>query len=244
MHRADNVAASRAFAERVIRRADGIIAISRHSRDDALRILHLDPDKVHVIYPGVPDTYFDATAGPPSRYGLSRPYALYVGAIEPRKNIDVLLDAWEGTPEEFDLALAGPPAWANAAVLDRLAAPSSRVCYLGYVPEADLPALTRGAVAFVYPSLYEGFGLPVAQALAAGVPVVTSHTSALPEVAGGGGLLVDPRSADELRRALCRLLEDADLRRRLGEAGRRHAEQFRLEQCARRSWDFFEKVAQ
>jgi alpha-1,3-rhamnosyl/mannosyltransferase len=239
-HSAANARAVRRFAEQVIKRAHGLVAISRHTREDALKILGLAPEKVHVIYPGVPDAYFDATPPPPS----PRPYVLFVGTIEPRKNVGVLLDAWERTPPEFDLVVAGSAGWGDGAAQRRLASPPARVRYLGYVPEPGLPALTRGATALVYPSLYEGFGLPVAQALAAGVPVVTSHTSSLPEVAGPGGLLVDPRSASDLAAALNRLLEDPDLRRRLSAAGREHASEFRWDRCARLSWEFFEKVAQ
>jgi alpha-1,3-rhamnosyl/mannosyltransferase len=110
------------------------------------------------------------------------------------------------------------------------------------VSEDRLPALTAGAAVFVYPSLYEGFGFPVAQAMAAGVPVVTSNVSSLPEVAGGGALLVDPRSPAEIASALKRLLESPDLRRQLGRSGRERAQEYRWERCARKSLEFFERV--
>ena len=106
-----------------------------------------------------------------------------------------------------------------------------------------MPGLTAGATVFAYPSLYEGFGLPVAQALAAGVPVVTSNVSSLPEVAARGGVLVDPRSAAEMAVALERLLADADLRERLGAEGAGHARQFTWENAAAQSWAWFRKVA-
>jgi alpha-1,3-rhamnosyl/mannosyltransferase len=110
------------------------------------------------------------------------------------------------------------------------------VRYLGYVPEAAMPGLTAGATAFVYPSLYEGFGFPVVQAMAAGVPVITSNGSALAEVAGGAGLLVDPRSQSELHHAMSRLLTSDGLRLALGAAGKSKAERFHWERCAARGW--------
>src|SRR5450432_1747043 len=111
--------------------------------------------------------------------------------------------------------------------------------YSGYVAEIDLPGLTAGAAVFAYPSLYEGFGFPIAQAMATRVPVLTSNTSCLPEVAGPGALCVDPRSPSELTHALERLLDDAPFRARLGAAGRQWAERYRWDVCANQSWDFF-----
>jgi len=110
------------------------------------------------------------------------------------------------------------------------------------VPEDELPGLTAGATAFVYPSLYEGFGFPVAQAMAAGVPVITSNTSCLPEIAGGAALLVDPRSADEIKSAIQKLLTSPALQQQLRAAARARAEQYRWETCARKSLDFFRRV--
>jgi alpha-1,3-rhamnosyl/mannosyltransferase len=111
------------------------------------------------------------------------------------------------------------------------------------VPEDELPGLMAGASAFVYPSLYEGFGLPVAQAMAAGVPVITSNTSCLPEVAGGGALLVDPRSAGEIRAAMEKLLASQALQQQLRTAGMARAKrEYRWEICARKSLEFFRRI--
>ncbi len=182
--------ADSSFAEHILRRADGLIAVSENSRQDAIRVLKINPDRIRTIYSGIPDEYFDA---PPTQ--RARPYALYVGTIEPRKNLDTLLDAWRQLkPEirqEFDLLIAGPEGWSAESTVARIRAEAN---YVGYVPEADLPGLVAGATVFVYPSLYEGFGFPVVQAMAANVAVVTSNTSCLPEITGGGALLVDPQS--------------------------------------------------
>ena len=239
LHTADNIRADESLVRNLISRAEGLIAISENSRQDALRLLKLNPECIETIYPGVADVYFDARATP-----AERPYVLYVGAIEPRKNVDTLLDAWESSTlhRDFDLLIAGASGWAAEKTVARLAARPTGVRHLGYVPEDELPGLTAGARAFVYPSLYEGFGLPLAQAMAANVPAITSNVSSLPEIAGEGALLVDPRSAVEIRLALEKLLTSPSLQQQLRSAGRARAEQFRWKKCARQSLEFFRKL--
>ena len=250
-HTARNVAGARRFAERVLSSAAGLIAVSEHTRADAVRVLGLPAEKIQVIHSGVAEEFFRVSRGSiediRARYALPRPYALFVGAIEPRKNLVRLLEAWEGisdsTREEHELVVAGPPGWGDRRILDRLQAGAPGVRYLGYVPERDLPALTAGATVFVYPSLYEGFGLPVAQAMAAGVPVLTSMVSALPEIAGDAAVLVDPQSVTEIRCAIERLLTSGSLRAELASRGVARAARFRWDRCARESLEFFRKVA-
>jgi glycosyltransferase involved in cell wall biosynthesis len=239
LHTAANLRADESLAANVFRRASGLIAISENTRQDAVRLLGLDARRIEVIYPGVPEAYFRALPTP-----AGKPYVLFVGMIEPRKNVDALLDAWQDFPlrAEFDLVIAGPGGWAAEKTLARLAVQPPGVRYLGYVKEEDLPGLTAGAAAFVYPSLYEGFGIPVAQAMAAGVPVITSNTSCLPEIAGDGALLVDPRSPTEIRAALEKLLTSASLRQKLGESARERAQQYRWENSARKSLEFFRRL--
>jgi glycosyltransferase involved in cell wall biosynthesis len=249
-HLPANVRATREFAETVAQRADGFIAISESTRDDAVRLLGLRREKIRVIYPGVAEDFFLATpetaAEVRRRYGLARPYVLFVGIVEPRKNLDVLLEAYSGLPAsvrgDFELVIAGAMGWASPIMVSRLCAPPGGVRYLGYVPEADLPGLTAGAELFAYPSLYEGFGLPVAQAMAAGVAVVTSNISSLPEIAGDAAMLVDPRSVAEVRAALVSALQSPELRARLGNNGRRRVQQYRWELCAAQSLDFFREL--
>lgn len=241
MHHPANVAMARKFADRVIRRAAGLIAISEATKNDAVRLLDLDPGKVQVIYPGVSEAFFSAT--PAVR---AKPYLLYVGTIEPRKNVATLVDAFLQLPpalrDRYELVLAGSPGWGDLSIVDRLRSGIPGIHYLGYVPETDLPGLTAGASVFVYPSLWEGFGLPLAQAMAAGVPAITSQSSCLPEVAGGGALTVDPRSPAELSAAITRLLESESLRRDLAEAGKAKAAEYRWNVCAERSWQFFSSL--
>jgi glycosyltransferase involved in cell wall biosynthesis len=240
LHTAANIQADESLAKNVFQRAAGLIAISENTRQDAVRLLGLDARRIEVIYPGVPEVYFGAQARP-----SERPYVLYLGTIEPRKNVDILLDAWQNCRArgDFDLVIAGASGWAGERTLARLAARPADVRYLGYVPEDELPGLTAGASAFVYPSLYEGFGFPVAQAMAAGVPVITSNTSCLPEVAGDSALLVDPRSVSEIQGAMEKLLASPELRQKLGAAGMARARrEYRWDVCARKSLDFFHRA--
>jgi alpha-1,3-rhamnosyl/mannosyltransferase len=245
LHPAANRRADSNFAE-LAKRAHRLIAVSAATKDDAVRVLGLAPEKIAVIHSGIAPAFFDPDARAVedlrARYNLKRPYVLSVGTIEPRKNLDTLLDAWEllapSIREEFELVLAGPAGWASAATVARV----KQHRYLGYIPEGDLPLLTAGATVFAYPSLYEGFGFPVAQAMAAGVPVLTSNVSSLPEVAGDAALLVDPRSSAELRDGLARLLLSPELRARLAALGRSQARDFRWEKCAAESLLFFRTV--
>lgn len=250
-HSPANVAADLNFAERILRRADGLIAVSEATRQDTVRILKLPPAKIRVIYHGIAEAYFhvteEAAKAARARLGLKRPYLLFVGTIEPRKNVNLLLDAFQGLPlstrEEFELVVAGPPGWAQNETLARLGQATPGIRYLGYVAETDLPGLFRGAAAFVYPSLYEGFGFPVVQAMAAGTAVITSGVSALPEVAGGAAVLVDPRSERELRAAIQEMLTSPSRRDELAVLGKRNARRFSWEECARQSLRFFQEVA-
>jgi glycosyltransferase involved in cell wall biosynthesis len=242
LHPAANLRAEQNFA-RLARAAQRLIAVSACTKNDAVRVLGLDPEKIDVIHSGIAEAFFDPPAAEIARvreqYGLARPFVLFIGTIEPRKNLDVLLDAFAALPasvrEAHELVAAGPIGWAGEKTKARL----GEARYLGYVAERDLPPLTAAATVFAYPSLYEGFGFPVAQAMAAGVPVITSNTSSLPEVAGDAALLVDPRSTAELRDGLDRLLLSDSLRSDLAARGRRRAESFRWETCAVRSLEFF-----
>jgi len=249
-HTRGNVEADRSFAHRILKQASGLIAVSENTRRDAIELLGIHPDKVVTIHSGVPESYFSATEEEARlvvrKHRLSKPYVLCVGTVEPRKNIDRLLDAWasnEWFAEEFDLVLAGPAGWGSGSTLARLRSSPRGVRWLGYVAEDDMPGLTRGATLLAYPSLYEGFGFPVAQAMAAGVPVITSNTSSLPEVAGPGAVLVDPHSVSDIGSALSRLLESVELRSRLGSAGREWAAaRYRWQRAAAESWTFFSQV--
>lgn len=238
VHTPGNVKADREFANNILCRADGLIAVSENTRQDAIRLLGISPDRIRTIHSGIAESYYDAL---PVR--RARPYALYVGTIEPRKNLDTLLDAWAllkpSLRDEFDLAIAGPRGWNSDQTLARI---EREATYLGYVPEEQLPGLTAGATVFVYPSLYEGFGFPVAQAMAAGAPVLTSNNSCLPEITGDAAILIDPRSAAAIASSLTRMLESESLLADLAARGRMRADLFRWERCATLSLHFFRGI--
>jgi len=247
LHSPANVAVTQSHGGAMTRRADGVVAVSECSRRDAIDILDLDPNRVVVIYPGVPEPFFAVTAADVhaarAKFGLEKPYVLSVGTVEPRKNLPALIEAFAAlsatTREQYELVVAGPIGWADPATVARVRGAGAGVRYLGYVDETDLPGLTAGATLLAYPSLYEGFGLPVAQAMAAGTAVLTSDVSSLPEVAGEAAVLVDPRSTAEIRGGLERLLGSPALRERLGGAGRVRARQFHWNIAARRSLEWW-----
>ena len=244
LHPAANRRAESSFVA-LAHAADRLIAVSQCTKDDAVRVLGLSPDKITVIHSGIADAFFDPPAGAieavRARYGLSRPFVLFVGTVEPRKNIDMLIAAFQALPaslrHEHDLVVAGPMGWAGPETRARL----QSVHYIGYIPEPDLAPLTAAATVFAYPSLYEGFGFPVAQAMAAGVPVITSNVSSLPEIGGDAVILVDPRSEMEVRDALRRVLETPDMRKDLALRGRARADSFRWPVCAAQSLEFFRR---
>lgn len=252
-HTPANVAGDKAFADRVFKRADGLIAVSENTKRDAVRILGLPPAKIQVIYLGVPAPYWSVAPKSVTNVlkalALKKSYFLFVGTIEPRKNVETLLDAWEALPAsfraEYDLIVSGMPGWQSEKTIIRLAQANrdnAGIRYLGYVPESEMPALTAGATCFVYPSLYEGFGIPVAQAMAAGCSVITSNISSLPEITNGAAVLIDPLSVSELSLAIQRVAESEDLRVRLVSLGRKRAQIYTWENAATQSLRFFAEI--
>jgi glycosyltransferase involved in cell wall biosynthesis len=250
-HTPENIAATRRYGEKILKACDGLIAISAHTRRDTIEILGIPEDRIRVIYPGVAEPFFEVTreqaAQTQIKYGLFAPYLLFVGCIEPRKNVPALIQAYRRLPEllrrDVQLVIAGPFGWASESVRKMLTEASKSVRYLGYVPEQDLPGLFRGASALVYPSQYEGFGFPAAQAMAAGVPVIASDCSCLPEVVGGGGLFVPPRSVDALSDAMERVLTQTELAQALSASGKLRAAEFHWSRCAAQSLEFFNELA-
>ena len=245
LHPSSNIKTDKNFIASSLKRAKSLIAISENTRADAVRLLGIAPERIEVIYPGVSEAFYNAAARPVA--GLTKPYILFVGTIEPRKNVASLLDAYEQLPDstrdEYDLVITGPSGWKSEGTMARLRQPPRGVRYLGYVAQPDMPSLFAGATVVAYPSLYEGFGFPVAEAMACGVPVITSRVSSLPEVAGAGALLVDPNSVAEIRAALDKLLGDSSLRAQVGKAGAERARKmFRWSTCAQQSLAFFTKV--
>lgn len=235
-----------------LQRSDALIAISQRTRQDLVELMGVAPARIRVIFPGTGEAFTPAAAPVVAevirRHGIPRPYILYVGAMGAHKNVAGLLRAYECARLEGGLqaalVLTGSHRWGaeTLATLEGLRVRSD-VLLTGPVPAADLPPLYSGAMAFVFPSLYEGFGLPVLEAMACGAPVIASNRGALPEVVGDAGLLADPEEIPALADLLCRLGGDPDLRARLGAAGRRQAARFSWGQSAAALQDLLGEVA-
>lgn len=222
--------------------ATRLIAISEATRADLIRFYATPPGKVTVVHEARPDrSLVDATTSTAvqTRYGLERPYLLYVGTIHPRKNLARLIEAYAkliaAGEASYDLVLAGGQGWLSDPLYEMVQRLhlTERVRFLGYVPDADVIALYQGACAFCFPSLYEGFGLPVLEAQAYGVPVMTANNSALPEIASDAALLVDPTDVDAIADAMLRLSQDETLRQKLIAAGYENVKRFSWEKAAR-----------
>lgn len=235
-----------------LRRSNAVICVSEHTRADAIRHYRLDESKIHVIPEGV-NSRFQPMEDPSVRlavrakYGLPEEFILFVGTIEPRKNLVALLGAYrelraEGRPEK--LVVVGRKGWLHGPTFSRLRelGLEGEVLFLGYVADDDLPAIYSAASVFVFPSLYEGFGLPPLEAMACGTPVVCSNASSLPEVCGDAAILVPPTDVLAMTAALRRVLDDPELRLQLRSRGLRQAARFSWEEVAARTISVYREV--
>lgn len=238
----------------VARRAAAIITVSHHSRRDLLRLLPIDPHKIHVIYEAAARNFrpvHDAAhlAHLRRKYGLPQTFLLYVGTLEPRKNLFRLLHAVKmlrdrGLPHH--LVLAGGMGWMMESFAGEVQALGLQdaVQTLGYIPTADLPGLFSLATLFAFPSLYEGFGLPPLEAMACGVPVLTSNGSSLAEICGDAAYLVDPQQTEDIAAGLAHLLCDQDLRHDLRHKGLQRAAAFSWRRAARETGALYRRTQQ
>jgi glycosyltransferase involved in cell wall biosynthesis len=235
--------------------AEAVLAISEYGRREIIDELRLPPERVHCTPLGVDASFFGSRDEAKSaevfrRHRIAGPYFLYAGTDFPHKNLSLLLRSyawlrslWKGTEPVPALVLIGQRSGAPGGIFDLGAAPAEGVRYLGAVDRQDVPALYQGAVALVYPSAYEGFGLPVLEAMAAGTPVLCSPLTSIPEVAGDAALYLDDFSMDEVAGRMMSLATDQDVRRRLIDAGRKRAQAFRWEETARRTAEIYAQVA-
>lgn len=230
-----------------VRHATRLIAVSQATKNDLLKLYGAETLKVTVVHHGL-----NSEAGTPSRganhaterlaarFGLPRRYIIAIGTVQPRKNYARLIAAYASlglARDETALVIVGKPGW-NSAQIEAQAAQVNATVHVilaGRVSDEDKFALLAGATAYALPSLYEGFGMPILEAQAAGVPVITSSTSSCPEVAGDGALLVDPLDTQAIAQSLRRVLADEPLRRALIAKGFANAAQFSWQRCARES---------
>jgi glycosyltransferase involved in cell wall biosynthesis len=230
---------------RIARAARLVLTPSASTRDDVVRLLRIDPGRVRVI-PHAAPRGFDP---PPPTFTprADPPYFLFVGNLEPRKNLARTLRAFARVAQalpDHRFVIAGQPGWKYEDVAREAARPDlkGRVLFRGYVPEDELPALYRNATAFVYCSLYEGFGMPVIEAMACGTPVLTSRVAALPELAEGAALLVDPLDEAAMAEALLALGTDASLRETLRAAGPARAAQYSWERTCEQTLEAYREA--
>jgi glycosyltransferase involved in cell wall biosynthesis len=224
-----------------LRRARALLCISQATRDDLVRHFPRSASKARVVPLAVSERLRrerspEELAAARERHGVEGSFVLCAGTLEPRKNLSRLIEAFLGLPAELSgphtLALVGPKGWEAEEIDRRIAAAGARVKVLGYVSDDDLAALYQSCTAFCYPSLYEGFGLPVLEAMACGAPVLTSRASSMPEIAGDAALYVDPLDVDDIARGLESLLRSPSECERLAALGRQRAAAFSWERTA------------
>jgi glycosyltransferase involved in cell wall biosynthesis len=238
---------------RALARADHVVVISESSKEALRRWFDVPLEKITTTYLAADDRFrpYEVEDLLPLLDGLGLvpgSYVLCVGTLEPRKNLSTLFAAYAGLPvdlrERFPLVVAGMSGWHTGELMQSAQAliQSGQLRLLGYVKDALIPPLYAGAAAFCYPSRYEGFGLPVLEAMASGVPVVTSNQTSLPEVVGQAGLMANPDDIDGMREALRRLLEDRVYAQNLVKLGLERAQLFSWNKCARETVAVYEKV--
>ncbi len=232
------------------RRAQGLIAVSRHTAKEAADLLDVPRGKISVVYHGVDPEFRplprQEVAAFRTRRGLPKRFVLFVGTLEPRKNLPRLIEAFSQLrAEDTALVLAGGKGWLYDdlfATVERLSL-EERVLFPGYIANEELPLWYNAATAFAYPSLYEGFGMPVTEAQACGTPVLTSNTTSLPEAAGDGALMVDPKDTEAIAAGLARILNDHNLRDHLRDRGLSHARSLSWSRTARETVQAYRQAA-
>ena len=234
------------------KQADALITVSESTREDAIRLLEIDPERIFTTQLGVDPSFTvlddnDAELRVISKYSLPEKYILYLGTIEPRKNLPVLIKSYKQIADDgtdYKLVLVGKYGWMYQEVLaliDDLDL-QDMVCLTGYVSQEDLPVVYNLASLFVYPTIYEGFGLPALEAMACGVPVITTRVASLPEIVGDAGLLIPVNDTDALYEAMNQVLEDTALRENLIHDGLARSKLFSWERTAQLTQQVYKKV--
>lgn len=227
--------------------ADTIIAISQSTKRDLIDIYNVDNSKIEVVYEGVDDAYFEipdsqAIQQVKSKFKIDNDFIYYVGSIEPRKNIVAIVRAFAALQSnEFKLIISGAKSWLTNPIFEEIEQLKLKesIIFTGSVSEQEKIILLNQARAFLFPTLYEGFGLPVLEAMAAGCPVITSNVSSLPEVVEGSAILIDPNNQTEINQALKDIINNEGLARSLSTKGKLQARKFSWDKAARQTLNVF-----
>lgn len=229
----------------ILKRADAVITDSYNSKQDIIRYYGIAEEKIKVIHLGVDEAYRPVSEKSKFIDTIGGPYILNVGTLEPRKNLITLLRAFklakaEGIPHK--LVVAGLKGWGDTKIKREINGVESDIILAGYLPQGELPGLYSFADLFVYPSIYEGFGLPPLEAMACGTPVITSNVSSLPEVVGDAAVTVEPRDEKKLSEMILKVLDDRELIESLKSKGLERARLFSWERTARETLKVYESI--
>ncbi|MCG9966624.1 glycosyltransferase family 4 protein [Pelotomaculum terephthalicicum JT] len=244
----------RRLFQHAIQKSSYVVAISQTTRNDLIELMDVSPEKIKVVYNGVsaqfkPVENTNILMRVAKKYCLPEKFLLFVGLFSPRKNIAGILRAFSILKNEYQiphrLVMVGEKGWRYRADLELVQSfgLEKQVFFPGFVEDEDLPAVYNLADVFVFPSLYEGFGLPVLEAMACGIPVVTSNISALPEVVGKAGILVNPHEPEEIATGIHRLISNKKLSSELAKAGLKRSRHFLWENAARELLKVFREIA-
>jgi glycosyltransferase involved in cell wall biosynthesis len=242
---------SRNLLPKILRKTDRILAISEHTKKDLITRYHIPSNRIDVTHLGVSDHFKPCNPQIVQQFKdknrLLSPYILFVGALEPKKNIPALIKAFSlclKQMPDLSLVLAGKPSWKYEEIfsLIQILHLEKKVRILNFVPYDDLPLLYSGAEVFVFPSRYEGFGLPPLEAMKCGTPVIVSDRSSLPEIIGGQGLTVDPDDIQGLCDLILKVIGDLEFRDELQEYYLKRAEQFTWENCIEKTIQSYERT--
>ncbi len=238
------------FLPRALKKVDLIITSSQHSKNDIIRFYGINENKIKIIYHGVPDNYFKEINSEDlekfkAKYQINEPYILSVSGINFRKNLKTVLLAYSQMDQKikntYKIYLVGKAEWEARETRDiiKKLGLENNVRILGEVPEGDLPYFYKLAKVFTFPSLYEGFGLPIVEAMAVGCPVISSNATCLPEITGGAAILVDPNDISGWKESMSQVLESNKLANDLIEKGKKRAQQFSWQNSARQHLELY-----
>lgn len=234
-----------------VKNAVHIIAVSQTTKDDIVKNYHVDPAKITVTYEGYDQTRFKSQSKSKvesikSKYHIDGDYIIFVGTLQPRKNLERLIEAFSNLGVGFlKLVICGKKGWMYDQIFQKVQDLGlvEKVIFTDYVPDDDLAALIAGAKAYTLPSLWEGFGIPVIEAQACGVPVIVANTSSLPEIIGESGILVDPESVDSIASGLKKVLTNKKIKSDLVKKGFANVRRFSWQTCAKRTLEVLESAA-